>query len=951
MSPRSRLVLASMLVLSLLVAPAAPAYTLDELLRGRMDPELQYLTRRTPHFLIHYPQGLERVASEVARKAEAAHDKVSAALERSPEGPTHIVLAHRSDQPETFTFVFPHRQIFLDISQPHLGMGLNDYADWYDWLLTHEYTHVVHMDATGGVARPLSWLLGSWVRPNMATPAWLKEGLAVHLESTLTPKGRGNGSLYRMMARMAVAEGVLDSPDHASLDTMANHGRNTWPWGVRPYLYGSLFVHTLEGLAPDVLPRFVQETARSTPFLLDPALEAVDAGSLEALRTQALERIQARARQELEQLAREPFTELRPLTRSGFLHSGLTVSPDGRWLVTSRQEPDEEDALLRFPLQEDAVGPPEVITTRSTGYQASFSRSSRFLVFDQSHRTRDNDVVSDLYIHDLKTREFVRISPGFHARDPDVHPDGKHLVFVINEQGRNRLLRSNTDWEDVVELMEEPGGRRISAPRISPDGQSVVFMLHDTRTGGEDLVLLGPEGAQVLLADGAQNRTPTWSPDGQRLLFSSDRDGVFNVYALELASRRLSRLTHVAGGLFFPVVDPAQRWAYAVSYSSRGYDVVRWRWAPETWTHVAELPEFAPLEFTEPELTEPEPTEPEPTEPDRAYQGWRALGPQYVLPSVLLRPGSVQLGARVGSVDPLFFQHYELALRYDSASRLPVGRFFYFNGRLPWALDVELAHDAVPLASEGSLLRTFTGSAGLTVPLGNEHSRTWLRPGLEAQVLASALDAVLVGGRLELLHDTEFRQLGYSFFESGSRLRLGARGQWDVRAGLPAAQVDLLARTHLPLGWKRHVLHLQLEAAAFVLGRESPGAVLFAGGQSSFPFSLHSPVLVYGYAPYSLASPQLAVATAHYTLPLADLSRGLGRLPVFLGRTSAGVRLQAAAVDSFRPRRLPLSAGLELYQELQVGDLFPLVAQLGLYQGVPDLGGSTQVLFSLSSNE
>jgi hypothetical protein len=945
MSSRSRLALASMLVLSLLAAPAAPAYTLEEMLRGRLEPELQYLTRRTPHFLIHYPQGLERVASEVARTAEAAHDKVSAALQLSPAGPTHIVLAHRSDQPDTFTFVFPHRQIFLDISLPHLGMGLNDYADWYDWLLTHEYAHVVHLDATAGLSRPLSWLLGSWVRPNMSTPAWLKEGLAVHLESSLTPRGRASGSLYRMMARMAVAEGVLDSPDHASLDTMANHGRHRWPWGTRPYLYGSLFVHTLAGLAPDLLPRLVEETARSTPFLLDPALAAVDAGSLQALRTRALADIQARAHQELQQLAQEPFTGLQALTHSGFLHSGLTVSPDGRWLVTSRQEPDEDDALLRFPLQDDAVGPPEVITTRSTGYQASFSRSSRFLVFDQSHRAR-NSVVSDLYIHDLKTRAFVRISPGFRARDPDVHPDGKHLVFVSNEGGRNRLLQCNTNWEDVVELLGEPGGRRISAPRISPDGQSVVFMLHDERTGGEDLVLLGPEGARVLLADGAQNRTPTWSPDGQTLLFSSDRGGVFNVYALELASRRLHRLSHVPGGLFFPVVDPARRWVYAVSYSSRGYDVVRWRWAPETWTEVAELPDFVPLE-----LPAPEPAEPPPAEPDRTYQGWRSLGPQYVLPSVLLRPDSFQLGARVGAVDPLFFQHYELALRYDSASRLPVGRFFYFDGRWPWALDVELAHDAVPLGQEGPLLRTFTGSAALSVPLGDEHSRTLLRPGLDAQVLASAMDAVLVGGRLELLHDTEFRQLGYSFFESGSRLRLGARGLWDVRAGLPAAQVDVLARTHLPLGWKRHVLHLQLEAAAFVLGRELPGAVLFAGGQSSFPFSLRSPVLLYGYEPYALASPQLAVATAHYTLPLADISRGLGGLPLFFGRTSAGLRLQAAAVDSLRPQRLPLSAGLELYQEFQVGDLFPLVAQLGLYQGVPGLGGSTQVLFSLSSNE
>ncbi|HSP78739.1 MAG TPA: LpqB family beta-propeller domain-containing protein, partial [Myxococcaceae bacterium] len=652
-----------------------------------------------------------------------------------------------------------------------------------------------------------------------------------------------------------------------------------------------------------------------------------------------------RAREELTRLARRPFTPLEPLTRSGYRYTGLTVSPDGRWLLASRQEPDEDDVILRFPLEGDTVGPPERLITRSTGYQASFSHSSRFLVFDQSHRTR-YAVASDLYILDLKTDEIVRISPGFHARDADVHPDGRHLVFVSNEEGRNRLLLCNTAWEEVAELLGPQGRRRISAPRISPDGQSVVFMLHDDETGGEDLVLLGPEGARVLLADGAQNLAPTWTPDGEAVVFASDRDGVSNVYALEVASRRLYRLTHVQGGLFWPVVDPARQWVYAASYSSRGYDVVRFPWAPETWERVAELPDFPPLEGPRPEASAPVAAS-----ADRAYEGWRSLGPQYVLPSVLLRPGTFQVGALVGAVDPLYFQHYELAVRYDSASRLPVGRFFYFDGRAPWALDVELSHDAVPVGPGGELLRSFTGAAALTVPLGDEHSHTSLRPGLGVQVLSSALDSVLVGGRLEVVEDTEFKQLGYSFFESGSRLRLGARGLWDVEAGVPAVQVEAQARIHVPLGWKRHVLHLELEAAAFVSGRELSGAVLFAGGEASFPFSLGSPVSLNGYAPYALASPQLAVATAHYTFPLAELERGPGRLPLFLRRTSAGLRLQVAAVDSLRPERLPLAAGVELYQDLLVGDLFPLVARLGLYQGVPALGGSTQVVFSLAAND
>ncbi|MFL5352147.1 hypothetical protein [Archangium sp.] len=93
------------------------------------------------------------------------------------------------------------------------------------------------------------------------------------------------------------------------------------------------------------------------------------------------------------------------------------------------------------------------------------------------------------------------------------------------------------------------------------------------------------------------------------------------------------------------------------------------------------------------------------------------------------------------------------------------------------------------------------------------------------------------------------------------------------------------------------------------------------------------------------------MATAHYTFPLAEISRGLGTLPLSFQRMSAALRLQAAAIDSLRPERLPLSAGVELHPDLMIGDLFGLGAQLGLYQGVPSLGGGLQFLFMLSTNE
>lgn len=939
------------LVLAVLLMPRpASAYTLEQLLRSRLDPALEYRTRGTPHFWIHHPRGLEDVAEEVARLAEEAHVRVTSALGTEPGGKTHVVLAWRSDQPDTFTFVHPHPQLFLDVALPHLGMGMNDFTDWYGWLVTHEYTHIVHLDARQGFARPLSALLGSWLRPNLTTPAWVKEGIAVYLESTLTPRGRGGSSLYRMMARVAVAEGVLETPGHAAPDTVANYGRTQWPWAVRPYLFGYFLIRTLASRSPKSLARFVAGTAGAGPYALEPGLKQAGAGSFEALWRQTLAGLREESREEFAQLERAPRTPLQYLTESGFHHSGLTVSPDGRWLLVSRQRPDEDDAILRFPLDGDSVGAPQVVTSRSTGYQSSLSRSGRFLVFDQSRRTR-HQLVSDLYIYDLKTRDFAAISPGLHARDADVHPDGLHLAFVANEAGRNRLLSCDTAWEDVRDLLGDVGRRRISAPRFSPDGTSLVTMLHNPETGGEDLVLVDEQGARVLLADGARNLAPSWTPDGRYLLYASDLDGVFNLYALELATHLRYRLTHVLGGLFYPVVDPAQRWIYAVSYRATGYDVARLRWAPDTWVPLEPAPPPGPLPSPERSLA-PGEGAPAGGEPSTPYQGWRGLAPQYLLPSVLLRPDTFQVGVEVGAVDPLFFQHYALTLRYDSATRLPVGRFFYFDGRWPWGLDAELTHDAVPIADTGRRLRSLAGSVGLHLPLGAEDPSFWLSPRVGAEQRSDVARSLYLSAGLELVSDTQFRQLGYSFHESGSLLRLGGRVLWDAhRGGAPPVSLDFTLRTHQPLPWKRHVLHLEAVGSVFVWGRDAPNSVVYAGGQASFPFGLRSPFLLQGYAPLALASPQVAVATAHYTFPLLELERGLGTLPLFLRRTSGGLQLQAAALDSLRPERLPLSAGVELHQELLLGDLFSLSARLGLYQALPRLGGGTQLLFSLASTE
>src|SRR5262249_21615871 len=208
-------------VAALVDRPASARFDSDALLKQRASPQLSYRTATTPHFELHYPDILGDLAATLAETAERAHAKVTSALGFAPAGRTHLVLSARSDQTQVFTVVYPDRTIYLDATLPNWAIGLNDYQSLHQWLLVHEYTHVLHMDRRIGPYRWLSSVFGAWMRPNLATPLWLKEGLAVWLETRLAPRGRGGSSTYRMMLRVAHLEGALRAGRFAAPDTAA----------------------------------------------------------------------------------------------------------------------------------------------------------------------------------------------------------------------------------------------------------------------------------------------------------------------------------------------------------------------------------------------------------------------------------------------------------------------------------------------------------------------------------------------------------------------------------------------------------------------------------------------------------------------------------------------------------------------------------------------------------
>jgi Tol biopolymer transport system component len=64
-----------------------------------------------------------------------------------------------------------------------------------------------------------------------------------------------------------------------------------------------------------------------------------------------------------------------------------------------------------------------------------------------------------------------------------------------------------------------------------------------------------PMARQLTILDGL-TIDPSWTPDGKRVLFASNRDGQFEIYSADIASREVNRLTHHPSADTDPVSSP-----------------------------------------------------------------------------------------------------------------------------------------------------------------------------------------------------------------------------------------------------------------------------------------------------------------------------------------------------------------------------------------------------------
>lgn len=105
---------------------------------------------------------------------------------------------------------------------------------------------------------------------------------------------------------------------------------------------------------------------------------------------------------------------------------------------------------------------------------------------------------------------------------------GSGLVMYRGGGSGQRQLTWFDPSGKPVGTIGPPDERGLNAPELSPDGRRVA--VHRTEQGNTDVWLLDGIRASRFTFDANIDRFASWSPDGNRIAFSSNRKGTFDLY-------------------------------------------------------------------------------------------------------------------------------------------------------------------------------------------------------------------------------------------------------------------------------------------------------------------------------------------------------------------------------------------------------------------------------------
>ena len=278
------------------------------------------------------------------------------------------------------------------------------------------------------------------------------------------------------------------------------------------------------------------------------------------------------------------------------LNVSPAISPDGKYAVLFSEKSlfginlylvDPETGKFLDKITETEISP-HFINLQFTKAAGSWSPDSRQFVFPSV-----KGATPQITIYDVAKRKVARkvtVKEVGEIYSLSWAPDGKSIAFAAITGGISDIYTMDLGNEKLERLTDDYYGDL--QPSWSPDGAKIAFVTDRFTTDLSNLVFGDFRLALYDLATGniselqgfakGKHINPEWSSDGSELYFISDHNGISNIYRLILKNGSISQVTNLDSGVsgitqFSPAFSVAKNSGTLLfsAFAEGGYSVVR----------------------------------------------------------------------------------------------------------------------------------------------------------------------------------------------------------------------------------------------------------------------------------------------------------------------------------------------------------------------------------------
>lgn len=259
--------------------------------------------------------------------------------------------------------------------------------------------------------------------------------------------------------------------------------------------------------------------------------------------------------------------------------SGIREGLRGRIVFSSNRDGTNQIYVVNA----DCKSLKQLTCGNGENFSPSWSPDGRHIVFVS---TRDGN--KEIYVMDKKGKRHKRITfDPSDDTDPVWMPDGKRILFLSNRSSTANFYTVDIDGEELKMITQFTSGE-YGHPSVSGEGDKIIYVSnefigwqlysYDIASGHKERLTNPPTGncdpdisndgekilyvsrfgmgnsdiwimdsngdnGRELISHPALDYNPKFSPDNKYIVFTSERDGNWNIYIMEIDSRNIMKLT------------------------------------------------------------------------------------------------------------------------------------------------------------------------------------------------------------------------------------------------------------------------------------------------------------------------------------------------------------------------------------------------------------------------